>query len=48
MQLNLATNDDLICQNCVHCTDAVDSCAKYLRKPGAVLYGGDCKYYTGK
>ncbi len=48
MQLDLVTIDELVCKNCVHCTEAFDACVKYIRKPGAVLYGGDCKYYTSK
>lgn len=39
----LLGNEQLCCTRCRHCRkDSVDSCAKYIQKPGTVYYGGIC------
>ena len=46
IQMEQVTNDTLCCADCVHLIeDDITGCAKYLRKPGAVLYGESCPMY---
>ncbi|MPM62267.1 hypothetical protein SDC9_109133 [bioreactor metagenome] len=43
----LADDGDLICSGCVYRTERLTRCARYLSKPGSVLYGGPCPQFAG-
>ena len=45
-EMQLLSNDTLICRDCIYCIDATAVCEKYKDcKPLAVLDGGHCERF---
>ncbi len=38
------TENEMCCRGCIYSMNNALECEKYIRKPGTVLYGGECKF----